>query len=361
MQRNLPSCGASADHLLLTFIKATDAKEADQCLSRLIDEHAVPIIREILGSSLHFHVDNNGAGPSTQDASDLFNDIIANLLSRLRHIKNDPVQQAIADFRSYIAGTAYNACNLYLRRKFPRRSRLKNRLRYLLSHDRAFAIWTSESSGMLGGFAWWRYKQTPTHQRLLEKIRQDPVEWIQTVGPMSVGLNREELSCLLRALFQSCEGPIRLDDLVNIVADICREKDQPDQQLETVMNLAAPVLSCETILEQQHTLSILWQEVCQLPRRQRVALLLNFKDSRGQELVSLLPYTRSATIEQIADAIDLPLVEFLKLWNELPLDDMRIARLLGATRQQVINLRKCARERLKRRMSAVRAKSAVAK
>ena len=248
-----------------------------------------------------------------------------------------------------------------LRRKFPRRSRLKNRLRYLLSHDRAFALWTSESSGLLGGFAWWRDKQTPTHQRLLEKIRQDPVEWTEAVGLMSVGISRAELSSLLRALFQSCEGPIRLDDLVNIVADICREKDQPDQQLETVMNLAAPALSCETILEQRRTLAILWQEVCQLPRRQRVALLLNFKDARGQELVSLLPYTRSATIEQIADAIDLPLVEFLKLWNELPLDDMRIAQLLGATRQQVINLRKCARERLERRMGAVLEKCSAGK
>jgi hypothetical protein len=46
---------------------------------------------------------------------------------------------------------------------------------------------------------------------------------------------------------------------------------------------------------------------------------------------------------------------------KLPLDDATIAGLLGATRQQVINLRKCARERLERRMSAVIAKSSVAK
>jgi hypothetical protein len=87
--------------------------------------------------------------------------------------------------------------------------------------------------------------------------------------------------------------------------------------------------------------------------------LLNFKDGRGQDLVSLLPYTRTATIEQIAEAIEFPLVEFIGLWNKLPLDDATIAGLLGATRQQVINLRKCARERLERRMSAVIARSAV--
>jgi hypothetical protein len=42
--------------------------------------------------------------------------------------------------------------------------------------------------------------------------------------------------------------------------------------------------------------------------------------------------------------------EFANLWNELPLEDASIASLLGVTRQQVINLRKSARERLTRRM-----------
>jgi hypothetical protein len=67
------------DHRLLTFIEATDEEQADRYLATLIDEHAVPIVREILGSSLRFHLDNNGAA-SSQDANDLFNDIVANLL-----------------------------------------------------------------------------------------------------------------------------------------------------------------------------------------------------------------------------------------------------------------------------------------
>jgi len=348
------------DHLLLTFIEATDEEQADRCLASLIDEHAVPIVREILASSLRFHIYNNGAA-STQDANDLFNDIIANLLSRLRHIRSDRAKGAIADFRGYIAATAYNACNLYLRQKYPRRSRLKNRLRYLLSHDATFALWSNGASGLICGFAQWRDKDAATPQRLFEKIRQDPVEWIQSVDLASVGINRAQLSSLLNALFQSCGSPIKLDDLVNIVADICREKDQPDESLDTVTNLAAPTLDLETILEQQHILALLWQEVCRLPRRQRLALLLNFRDARGQDLISLLPYTRTATIKQIAEAMDFPLEEFLRLWNKLPLDDVTIAELLGATRQQVINLRKCARERVERRLSAVIAKSSVAK
>ena len=105
----------------------------------------MPIVKEILGSSLRFHLNNNSAA-STQDASDLFNDIIANLLSRLHKIRSDRAQGAVTDFRGYIAATAYNVCNIYLRQKYPRRSRLKNRLRYFLSHDVTFALWTDEAS-----------------------------------------------------------------------------------------------------------------------------------------------------------------------------------------------------------------------
>lgn len=348
------------DHLLLQFVEATDEQQADLSLVTLIDEHAAPIVREILGSSLHFHLSNNSAA-STQDATDLFNDIIINLLARLRIIRSDRAPGTITDFRAYVAATAYNACNLYLRQKYPRRSRLKNRLRYLLSHDATFALWTSDASGVICGFAQWRDKGAASPQRHFEKIRQDPGEWIQTAGLASVGIDRAQLSSLLKALFQSCGSPLKLDELVNIVADICREKDQPDEALDTMMQLAAPGFDFELMLEQQHTLALLWQEVCELPCRQRLALLLNFRDARGQDLISLLPYTRTASIEQIAEATGVPLAEFLRLWNRLPLDDTTIAGLLGATRQQVINLRKCARERLERRMSAASAKNSVAR
>ena len=347
------------DHLLLQFIEATDEEQADRWLATLVDEHAVPIVKEILGSSLRFNL-NNSAG-STQDANDLFNDIITNLLSRLRRIRSDRAQGAVTDFRGYIATTAYNACNLYLRQKYPRRSRLKNRLRYLLSHDTTFALWTNETFGLICGFARWRDKGVDPPQRPFGEIRQDPVEWVQTAGLAGVGIDRAQLSNLLNALFQSSGGPVRLDDLVNIVADICREKDQFDESLETALDLVAPTLNFDTVLEQQHMLALLWREVCQLPRRQRLALLLNLRDARGQDLVSLLPYTRTATITQIAEALEFPLEEFAGLWNKLPLDDVAIAELLGATRQQVINLRKCARERLERRIRAVIAKNSVAK
>jgi len=80
------------DYRLLPFIEATNEEQADLCLASLIAQHAVPIIREILGSSLRFHLDNQAVA-STQDANDLFNDIVANLLARLRQIRSDHTRE----------------------------------------------------------------------------------------------------------------------------------------------------------------------------------------------------------------------------------------------------------------------------
>ena len=62
---------------------------------------------------------------------------------------------------------------------------------------------------------------------------------------------------------------------------------------------------------------------------------------------------RIAQRSQVADALGWTQAELGALWERLPIEDNEIAELLGATRQQVINLRKVARERLERRMRAM--------
>jgi hypothetical protein len=71
-------------------------------------------------------------------------------------------------------------------------------------------------------------------------------------------------------------------------------------------------------------------------------------------VITLLPATGAATFEQIALALEIPVAEFEQLWAQLPLDDLYLADYLGATRQQVINLRKTARERLLKRMKELK-------
>jgi hypothetical protein len=93
----------------------------------------------------------------------------------------------------------------------------------------------------------------------------------------------------------------------------------------------------------------LWGEIQLLPRAQRVALLCNLKSPQGVNVITLFPAARVATFEQLAEALEIPPREFEVLWGRLPLDDLSIAEYLKITRQQVINLRRSARDRLLRR------------
>jgi hypothetical protein len=52
----------------------------------------------------------------------------------------------------------------------------------------------------------------------------------------------------------------------------------------------------------------------------------------------------------LAAALEMDAEALAALWNELPLDDRRLAEDLQLTRQQVVNIRKSARERLRRRL-----------
>jgi len=119
--------------------------------------------------------------------------------------------------------------------------------------------------------------------------------------------------------------------------------------------LPDPALNVLATLEQRSQLELLWREIGLLPRRQRVALLLNLRDAQAGDALILFTLAGIANMRCIAEAIEMPAQELAELWNELPLEDLAIAGLLGITRQQVINLRKSARERLARRVAALRA------
>ena len=113
----------------------------------------------------------------------------------------------------------------------------------------------------------------------------------------------------------------------------------------------------------------LWFEILQLLPRQRFAYLLN--PTEGE--LEVFPHNGIASIREIGRALAISSEQFsllskelalqggsaydekfAMLWNQLPLNDKLIARLLAATPQQVINLRKVARERLGRQMKNFR-------
>jgi DNA-directed RNA polymerase specialized sigma subunit len=166
-----------------------------------------------------------------------------------------------------------------------------------------------------------------------------------------------DLIDLLAAILEAAEGAIELDEVVSFVAALQGVRplaEQSESETEDGTRQRADVADprADVAAEVNHRLYLehLWREINDLPPRQRLALLLNLRDAQGRDVIALLPITGVASLRQIATTLEIPAEEFAALWNDLPMDDARIAERLGLTRQQVINLRKSARERLMRRM-----------
>jgi hypothetical protein len=172
----------------------------------------------------------------------------------------------------------------------------------------------------------------------------------------NVDVQRLELHDLLTTIFSVAKVPLELDQLTELIAGFWGIEDHVAEPIESTPldeQLRADI-NPATIIERRQSLELLWREICQLSRRQRVALLLNLRNPHGINVITLLPATGVATFEQIAEVLEIPVAEFEQLWAQLPLDDLRLADYLGATRQQVINLRKTARERLLKRMDQLK-------
>jgi DNA-directed RNA polymerase specialized sigma24 family protein len=166
---------------------------------------------------------------------------------------------------------------------------------------------------------------------------------------------QQEWGGTLAAIFNCLGGPIEFDELVSALAELLQIRDQPMEstdQNEDAVGFRATSGEPDTAwqVEKRIYLQRLLEEVRQLPSNQRAALLLNLKDAGGLGCIALFPATGIATVRQLADMLEMSAERLAVLWSELPLEDARIAEMLGLTRQQVINVRKSARERLARRL-----------
>lgn len=346
------------DALLERYLSERDPAVAQECLEELLSEYVEPVVRDITRYKSRL----NGASSSdheAQDEEDIRSEVVLQLISRLREHRSFRTERPIENFRGYVAATTYNAFHKYLRGKYPARWRLKNRLRYLLNHRANFAVWENESGEYLCGLAAWP-RNLASRSSASEHQRGLP-EFVDSLAPSenAGGMNLPEL---VNKLLVWCGHPVQLDELVGIVAKLQDIRDpQAVHQLDYGERgagayicelLPDPNVDIATTVEQRFFLERLWQEVGQLPQRQRMALLLNLRDARAGDALILLTLTGIASLRQIADVLEMSVERLASLWGKLPLQDAEIALLLGITRQQVINLRKSARERLARRAAA---------
>jgi RNA polymerase sigma factor (sigma-70 family) len=319
--------GEPTEELLREYLAATDEAEAERRLAGILEDVAKPLVQRIVRSAVRM-----------EDAEDVVADTILDLLRRLRDLRG-PGSHPIQDFRRYIVTCAYNRCHERLRERYPARNRLRNQLRYLCNHDRNLALWRNADDALVCGFREWAGRDAVDGEPLADarvSVRSDP-----TVE------NRAQVAALVTVLLRHAGAPILLDPLASEIARLLGVEQQRTEVLLSELQPSRDVRADDALVHRT-SLQQLWDDVRRLALKQRIALLLNLRDTHGRECLTLLPLTRTATIPEIAAAVGMESEAFAALWNRLPLSDVEIAEILGVTPRQVIKLRRLARERLRR-------------
>jgi RNA polymerase sigma factor (sigma-70 family) len=342
------------DSTLLAFLQATDAVERERLLSELILEQAAPSVRQALRHKLRFFIGKGGTSPANPDAEDLYHDVIAKLVKILNEAHRQRGNATIKDFRQYATRVAVNACNDYLRSKYPLRTRLKDKIRDTLERHPDFDIWRSEQGEMVCGFAAWRreMKEGISYERV-KKLEEQP-ELIRREWPARMDTQKIPLTKVIASILGWVGCTIELESLVNAAAVLLDIKEQQFESLDNSSNispLAASVggLRYDEVLEERAALERLWDEVRRLPANQREVFIFGFANSNGEDLLSLLFDAGVATPSQMAEELGLSLDRLMIIWKQMPMRNADIATLLGVERHQINKWRHRATKQLEKR------------
>jgi RNA polymerase sigma factor (sigma-70 family) len=336
------------DTLLEPLLLETSDDQANDFLMHVITLHAQPVIKGVIRYKLHF---SSSDAAQQAEADDIYHDVLLQFIAQLQQFRNSPATHPISDVRGMAAIIAHRTCSRWMRRQFPERHAFKNRLHYLLTRQRGLALWQDDGK-QIAGFAAWENRAPITTDRLTH-LGQLP-ELQKHIAALKSG-RQQELAQILAVIFNHLSGPVEFDDLVSVLSSLLGVRDQPVETIDNDVDAGAFEIAANEPdqawhLEKRVFLQRLWDELQELPVNQRAALLLNLKDTSGGACITLFPATGIASLRQIADVLEIPPADFAQLWNELPIEDSRIAELLGLTRQQIINARKSGRERLARRL-----------
>ena len=297
-------------------------------------------MRQALRRRLGFYVNQLGINPHNQDAEDLYQEIMTKILQTLHDLRIFETKTDIENLKQYVAGIASNACNDVLRTKSPARARLKNNLRFILSHHRDFVVWKMEDETLCGFRQWRDSSKSPSSKTRLVDVEERLATFRSTRFP-GENLKQVPLPKIIAELFRWIDGPVELDVLVSIIAKLLEVKDYPvesvdDASLEYIeTRIAENTLSTSSRLEEQALLRRLWQELKELSTDQRDVFCFGFEDDSGRDLFTVLLEAEIVNFEQLARELGRSTETIVGLWSKMPMDDEGIAPELKTTRAQV--------------------------
>jgi len=332
------------EHYLAASIPGDDP---DSLLEALLNYCAQPIVSRVVRRRM-------GSLYTPGDAADLSSEATVELLSRLRALRDGSGAAWDLPFDALAAGVAANTVYRFMARRFPERNRLRKRLRYVVETGGRFRLWLGPQGTAICGLkrrSLFRREPSPTGEEALADAA-DIRRCLEALKAQA--LPAEPLEPLVREILRKLGRPIDLSRLAGIVAEITGSREpswvtaSPYSEDEIPGLPPDPAPSVELRLEWRQRLERLWPEVLQLSARHRSALLLSVRAASGAALW-LVVDLGVASFREVAKALEMRPQELAELWNRLPLEDREIAARLGVDRQQVINFRSTARERLARR------------
>jgi len=320
-----------AHGLLRDWLRARDDRESETLLTRLLAEHLEPVIRRIVGLRL---------GRSAAEYEDVCQNALKSVLGRLVALKAGESGESMEKLSGYAAVVAFRAADEHVRVMSPAWSKVAGRVRYALRAP-DFAVWQADGRDVCG---------LRSQEGLPPGSLREDDSAVQR-ALVEAAAARRNFGDVLRMLFRAANRPLPFATVVSILTAhtdmpmrtrLRAAEGEEDRCWEEVASSEPPL---DVRLEQARFVQRLWLEICALPVDQRRALLLNLDGADGGD-IRIFEWLGVASIRQMAGILEIPAEEFAEMWNDLPLDDLRIAKLFGIDRQRVINLRSRARKRL---------------
>jgi DNA-directed RNA polymerase specialized sigma24 family protein len=330
MSREGCQLAAQCDGCLRPFIEADSASEREESLEVILDANVQPIIRRVIARR-NSAISVLGAGAE----EDIASTVVLRLLRRLQAMLVFE-EEAIARLDDYVATLTYNTIYDFMRRRYPQRTRLRNRLLYVLQHDSRFLVRTVDDEILCGLRSWGE-----------NRPHMDDAVLSELAVPAGA-FDRERPGDALEAILSAVGTPVAFETLQRSVADLWNVTDR--QSPDALPLLPDSRRSQHEELETRDALEAVWREVVTLPEAQRTAMLLNLRDPDGHNAAAHLVLLGIVSFDELARVAGLTPERLEGLWNDLPLGDTEIAAILGLSRQQVINLRQAGRRRLARRL-----------
>lgn len=164
-----------------------------------------------------------------------------------------------------------------MRREFPERHALRNRLHYLLTRQRGFALWQNEERKLIAGFTLWQGRKPEAAARRLDELMGDEgiLAWIERLRSRG---RQEEMSDLIAEVFNRLGSPVEFDRLVSALSSLLQIRHHPLESTDEekwARELPSREADPAWRAEKRIFLQRMWEEVRQLPPNQRAALLLN--------------------------------------------------------------------------------------